>query len=128
VSGSLSRLPDVALSASSPSTATVSIEATSVTPGTTAKVRVRAESGAETVVDSTPLAGTQEASTATASVALPDGPFLITATVSVDAVLPHARRIYADGEVVARIEMSMRAGGKQAVTYITQSGRRVTLD
>jgi hypothetical protein len=118
---------DLAVPAGSPTT-TVALEATNVAPGATAMVRVRAESGVEAVVESTPFTGSFESSTAAATLALPAAPCLVVAVLTTGVNLPYARRTFADGEVVARIEISAGSGAAQRVTYVTESGRRVTLD
>lgn len=63
---------------------TVEITATNVPVGTTAKVRLRTLRYGTVVITSTPLVGTNEASTATATLALPAGTRLTT----IDAWIP----------------------------------------
>jgi hypothetical protein len=64
-------VPDVVISAGG--AATVAIEARFVPPGTVVKVHLFTENVGDQIVDSTPLQGTLELSTATASVVIPSG-------------------------------------------------------
>lgn len=63
--------PDVTINATS--AATITIEARQVPPGTVVKLVVIPENGTDQEVDSSPLVGTLQQSTATASVTLPPG-------------------------------------------------------
>ncbi len=64
-------MPDVIFEEAS--NTTVEIEASNVPPETIVKVYIFSEDGSDQVIDSTPLAGTLEASTATATVKFPIG-------------------------------------------------------
>lgn len=64
-------MPDVTIMEGD--TATFEIEARNVPVGTIVKVHLFSENGLDQTVDSTPLAGTEELSTATASLAVPPG-------------------------------------------------------
>jgi hypothetical protein len=63
--------PDATINSSGP--VAVVIEARNVPVGTVVQVRVMSEAVADFVVNSAPLAGTQELSTATANVTFPPG-------------------------------------------------------
>jgi hypothetical protein len=63
--------PDATINQSGP--VAVTIEAKNIPVGTVLEVRVMSEASADFVVDSTPLAGTQELSTAIANVTFPPG-------------------------------------------------------
>ena len=63
--------PDVTLD--NATTVTIQLEGSKVPVGTIVKVTLTPETGAIQTVDSTPLAGTFESSTATATVTLPHG-------------------------------------------------------
>ena len=69
-SGSFTTL-DTTINTASPST--VNIEARYIPPGTVVKLHVFSENGLDQIIDSTPLAGTLELSTATATVTIPSG-------------------------------------------------------
>ena len=65
------QMPDVTISSTSP--VTVVIEARNVPVGTVVKLHLFSENGPDQFVDSAPLAGTSQTSTATASVVFPSG-------------------------------------------------------
>lgn len=64
-------VPDVAINTSAP--VTFAIEAKGIPLGTVVKLYVYSEDGADQILNSTPLAGTVQASTATASAVIPTG-------------------------------------------------------
>jgi hypothetical protein len=63
--------PDITLNSSSP--ITVAIQAQYIPVGTIPKLTVFSESGADQVINGTPLAGTLQSSTSTATVTFPMG-------------------------------------------------------
>jgi hypothetical protein len=65
------QMPDVSINSASP--VTVVIEARNIPVGTVVKLHLFSENGADQFVDTTPLAGTSQTSTATASVVFPTG-------------------------------------------------------
>lgn len=105
----------------------VALSASNIPTGTVIKVTTQPNAGTRTTVDSTPLAGTTAASTATASISLLDGVSLITATViffpppSLAGIVPSS----IGGEKVEKIEVSSTLGGGSEVIYITKSGKRI---
>jgi hypothetical protein len=123
--GSLVGAPDIALPAATANPVTVAIEAAGIPVGTTVQVTLIPNSGARTTAQSSPLAGTQTASTATASVNLPAGMSVLTATTTVDFSQAGMPPLFRDGERVLRAEIAAVFGGTSEVTYITETGRRI---
>lgn len=126
--GSLHGVPDVVVPSAQPNPVTVAIEASNVPVGTVATVTLTPAQGARTTTQSTALAGTDLASTASADVTLPAGMCVITATAVIDLTQSTAMRtpLLLDGERVDRIEVAATFGGRSEVTYVTRSGRRIT--
>jgi hypothetical protein len=123
--GSLQGVPDILLPSTQANPVDVAIEAANIPVGSIVDVTVTPDVGARTTVQSTPLAGTQSASTATASVNIPSaGMSVITAKVSITLV-SSARPLFIDGERVNRIDIGAAWGGASEVTWVTQSGRRI---
>ncbi|MCC6561361.1 MAG: hypothetical protein IT478_08395 [Xanthomonadales bacterium] len=120
---------DILLDAAAPGTLTVGVEAFNVPIGTTVTLIVTPPRGLATTVASTALQGSEAASTASASVAFPDGNTVLLATVtfSVAARQQMAYAAYTGGEMVASIELTGGLGGQGTTTLITESGRRVLL-
>jgi hypothetical protein len=108
----------------------VAIATTNVPVGTIVRVTVQPNNEAtRTTVDSTPLAGAQTAATATASINIPEGISLITATVVFFAqTLAGNKPLVIGGERVEKVEVSSTLGGESMVTYITTSGRRIKVN
>jgi hypothetical protein len=124
-SGSLQGVPDILLPSSQANPVDVAIEAANIPVGSIVDVTVTPDTAARTTVQSTPLAGAQSASTATASVNIPSaGMSVITAKVSITLV-SSARPLFIEGERVNRIDIGVAWGGASEVTWITQSGRRI---
>lgn len=126
--GSFGTTPDILLPTTLANPVTVALQAANIPVGTVVKVTVLPESAARTTVDSSPLAGAQAALTATANVNLPaTGTSLITATASFELPkIAMARPLLIEGERVRRVEVAATFGGKSAITYITESGKRVS--
>ena len=102
------------------------IEANNIPIGTTVKVSVTPPNGARTEVTSSPLAGSQASSSATASLTLPQGFCLLQASATVDLTSARAAPLYLDGERVRLMEVVASLGGQSVVTYVTESGRRIS--
>ena len=124
--GSLQAVPDVIVPASTANPVTVALEGTNLPVGTVLQVTLTPTRGARTTVQSSPLAGTESASTASASVTLPAGMSVISATGIIDLIIAKADPIFIQGERVRRIEVAATFGGPSELTYITASGRRIT--
>ncbi|HEV3470630.1 MAG TPA: hypothetical protein VG148_15005, partial [Pyrinomonadaceae bacterium] len=126
--GSLHGVPDIVVPTTQANPVTVALEGVNVPVGTVVTVTLTPAQGARTTAQSTALAGTEASSTATASVSLPAGMSVISATAVIDLTAPanSARQpVLIDGERVDRIEVAATFGGASEVTYVTRSGRRV---
>jgi hypothetical protein len=126
--GSLHGVPDVVVPTTQANPVTVAIEASNVPVGTVATVTLTPQQGARTSTQSSALAGTDSASTASASVNLPAGMSVITATAVIDLTSQSAAArppLFIEGERVTRIEVAATYGGASEVTYVTDSGRRI---
>lgn len=123
--GTFHGFPDIIVPSSQPNVVSVAIEGTGLPLGTIVQVTVRPANGNHTIVQSTGLAGTEAASTATASLPLPIGVSVIIASAVADLVLAKATPIFMDGERVQSIEVAATFGGASELTYVTQSGRRI---
>jgi hypothetical protein len=123
--GSFQGVPDVLVPASQANPVTVALEAANIPLGTVIQVTLIPSFGARTTVSSSALAGTEAASTATASLTLPSGMSVISATAVCDLSLASVRPIFIDGERVHSFEVAAVFGGRSKVTYITASGRRI---
>jgi hypothetical protein len=125
-SGTLTDTADILFAAAPPNPSPVAIEATNIPPGTVVQVTATpGAGGVASTVASTPLAGTTAASTASANVTLGAGMTVLTATATVEVGGQFAKRIVAEGEPVARIEITARYGRPSELYYITRSGKRV---
>jgi hypothetical protein len=94
--------------------------------GTTVTVVVKGQTGNQTSVTSPALAGTLDNSTATVQVTLPAGPSIIEARCSFTLVLSGGFALLKyGGEEVKTAEVQVGSDGKNQVTYVTSSGRRV---
>ena len=123
--GSFQAVPDVIVPASQANPVTVALGAANIPIGTVIQVALIPTSGAVTTVSSSPLFGTVAASTATASLSLPAGMSVLSATATIDLTIARLRPLFIEGERVNRIEVAAVYGGGSKVTYITQSGRRI---
>lgn len=103
----------------------VSIAATSVPVGTVVKLVLSHPYGANITADSTPLAGTYQSSTATASIDIPVGSTVLMAstTFSLTLAMGESLSIYAKGEQVEKVRLSAAPGGATQATLITRSGK-----
>ncbi|HEY0762427.1 MAG TPA: hypothetical protein VGD61_08610 [Pyrinomonadaceae bacterium] len=123
--GSLQGVPDVIVPSTQTNPVTVALEAANLPLGTIIQVQLIPSRGARTTVQSTGLAGTEGASTASASVTLPGGISVVSASAVIDLSLAKADPIFIEGERVRRIEVAATFGRGSDVTYITESGRRI---
>lgn len=107
---------------------TVNLQATNLPVGTVLQVTLTNELGERTTVNSTPLAGTQASSTATASVTLPtSGIAVISASVTLNLLIAYEKPMYIDGERIDKMEIAAAFGGGSDVTYISTTGKRLKL-
>ena len=123
--GSLQGVPDVIVPSSQPNPVTVALEGANLPLGTIVQVILTPATGNRTTVQSSGLAGTESASTASASVTLPGGISVISALAVIDLTIAKANPIFIEGERVNRIEVAATFGGPSELTYVTQSGRRI---
>ena len=120
--GSLAGVPDIVVPSTTANPVTVAIEAANIPLGTVVQVTLIPLNGARVTAQSGPLAGTQAASTATASLSPAAGMSVLTASAIVDV---SQQAMVIDGERVNRIEVAAAYGGPSEITYISQSGRRI---
>jgi hypothetical protein len=127
VGSSSSVNPDITVPTSVPNPVTINIQATNMPVGTVVQVRLTPESGTPTLVSSSPLSGSTSSSTATASVTLPaTGISVIRAFLILDVVPSGLSKVLIDGEKIKKIEIASSFGGATQVTYVLESGRRVS--
>jgi hypothetical protein len=122
--GSLQGGPDIILPANQSNPVNVALSAANIPLGTTLQVTLTPENGARVATQSTALTGTLAASTATASISLPDGISVIQAAGTID-VAATGQSLTVNGEKVKLIEISAVYGGDSVVTYVTESNRRI---
>ena len=120
--GSLAGFPDVVVPSSSTNPVSVAIAATNIPVDTVVQVSLIPLNGLRTSVQTGPLAGTLAASTASASLSLPSGMSVLTASAVVDV---SQQAIVVEGEPINRIEVAATYGGTSRLTYVTRSGRRI---
>lgn len=123
--GSLQGVPDVIVPSSQTNPMTVALEASNLPLGTIIQVSMTPSRGSKTTVSSTGLAGTESASTATASVTLPGGISVVSASAVIDLTTAKLEPIFINGERVRQIEVAATFGGASELIYVTESGRRV---
>ena len=82
--GSLAGVPDIVVASTTVNPVSVQIEGTNVPVGTVVQLTLIPTNGARVTTQSSPLAGTQAASTATASISLPSGMSVLTGTAVID--------------------------------------------
>src|SRR5262249_38825328 len=120
--------PDILLPNNQSNPVSVVLAASNIPLDTSVQVTMLPQIGAATVVQSSALSGTIASSTATASLSLPSGTSLITATAIIDLTQLSARAkpLIIDGERVDRVEVATVFGRGSEVTYVTHSGKRIT--
>ncbi|HEU4768752.1 MAG TPA: hypothetical protein VFS77_15320, partial [Pyrinomonadaceae bacterium] len=120
--GSLQGGPDIILPTNQANPVSVALAASNIPLGTSLQVTLTPENGARVSAQSTGLTGTLAASTATASITIPDGISVIQAAGTIDV---SAAGMIIDGEPIKSVEINAVFGGKQTVTYITASNKRI---
>lgn len=119
---------DVSLPLTQANPVTVNIAASNVPLGAAVKLTLTPfYSGDAITADSTPLAGSFESSTATASINIPNGPSVLIAQVSYTLTLAMGNTLstYAQGERVERVLLTASPGKATQVKLVTISGREV---
>ncbi len=123
--GALQGVPDIIVPSSQPNPVTVALEGSNLPVGTAVQVILTPSKGNRTTVQSSGLAGSESASTASASVTLPGGISVISALAVIDLTIAKATPMFMEGERINRIEVAATFGGSSELTYVTQSGRRI---
>lgn len=118
---------DVTLPSTTANPVTVVFTTTGVPAGNTVKLTLKPAMGTEVSAVSPALVGDTTSATASVSIALPDGPSTLMATVTYNIVLAmgDALSVYAKGERVEKITLASTLGSKETtVTLITVSGKK----
>lgn len=118
---------DISFPANTASSQVVALATTGVPPGTTVELTVKPQLGVPTTSTSTPLVGTRESATATATIEVPLGVSTVTAVTSytVTTAMGEALGVYAGNERVERVRLSSDLSGSAArATLITVSGKQ----
>ncbi len=123
--GALQGVPDIIVPSSQPNPVTVALEGANLPVGTIVQVTLTPSTGNRTTVQSSGLAGTEAASTATASITLPGGLTVVSGSAVIDLTIASAKPLFMEGERVNRIEVAAIFGRASELTYVTQSGRRI---
>jgi hypothetical protein len=127
--GSFLSAPDVVLGPGTAS-AQVALAATNVptTPTTRVNVVVIPKYSAPMTIMSTPLNGSFDNSTATATIPLTPGETIVMATVTVDVDITEGEPLVTGGiagERIAQLKVGATYGGGSSVVYVTESGREI---
>ena len=120
--GSLQGSPDIILPSNQTNPVSIALTATNIPLGTSLRVTLTPENGTRVVADSTTLTGTLASSTATASIAVPDGICVIQASGTIDVA---SLGMIINGEPIKSVEVNAVFGGKQTITYVTASNKRI---
>ncbi|MFZ4766427.1 MAG: hypothetical protein ACOYMN_15860 [Roseimicrobium sp.] len=130
--------PDVIISGQQTNPIPVVVNCSNIPLGTQITLKVHPANGPDVTAVGTNNTGTQAASTATISVNMPRGGGIIYASAvtgltgtssSGSGLDPKVRSIAktgltADGETFVAMEVTASMGGKQRITYLTESGKR----
>ncbi|WIV98031.1 hypothetical protein [Kinneretia aquatilis] len=116
---------DVKLPVGTANPVTVTFATTGVPVGNTVRLAVTPNNGPEVSTVSTALAGTPQAATASATIALPGGSSTLQATITYTVVVAMGNALsqFAQGERVERISLMAGLDGRSRTTLITVSGR-----
>ena len=117
---------DVTLPATTTNPVTVVFTTTGVPAGNTIKLSLKPATGSAVTAISPALVGDTTSATASVSIALPDGPSTLQATVTYNIVLAmgNALSVYAQGERVEKVTLASTFGSKETkATLITVSGK-----
>lgn len=103
----------------------VAIAASGIPVGTVVKVILNQPYGGNITADSSPLSGTLQSSTATASINIPPGATVLmgSTTYTLTLAMGEALSIYAKGETVEKVRLSATLSGPTLATLITVSGK-----
>lgn len=119
---------DVQLPSNVANPVTVELTASNVPLASAIELTVVPVIGDAVTTTSTPLAGTEASSTATATITLPQGVSVITASVSysITIVMGEAYSPFAEGELVASMRIDASPGQTSMTTLIAVSGKEYT--
>jgi len=117
---------DIALPSATPNPVAVDFATTGVPVGNTVTLKVIPANAAPVIAVSDALVGSEASATASATVDLPDGPSVLSATVSftVTASAGDAMRRFAEGERVERVVLAAAPSGRSTTTLVTVSGKQ----
>lgn len=104
---------------------TVNLAASGIPVGTVVNVILNQPYGPNIKANSSPLAGTLQSSTATASINIPPGATVLMAstTYTLTLAMGEALSVYAQGERVEKVRLTAAMGGQPQATLITVSGK-----
>ena len=125
--GSLAAPPDIVLPGSLSNPIQIQIQATNVPANSVVQVVVTPPNGGRTTYQSTPLIASGAVLTASASINLPSGMSVITATLTVDLQVAHLQPMYINGEKIVRYEIASTLGVDSEMTFISADGKRLHL-
>lgn len=124
--GSLHAPPDIIVKNTVTNPVNVVVKGRNIPTGTIVTVSLIPQTGTETTATAGGLTGTSAASTATASVSLPDGKCVLYASATIDLTsTPGAARLRMGGELVDKILVAATYGGPSQATYVLHSGRKI---
>lgn len=103
----------------------VVVSANGIPLGSVVKLTLNNNSGAVTTVNTSALAGTLQASTATGSISIPAGSSVLMASTTYTLTLAQgdALKVYASGERVEKVSLAAVMGREMQVTLITATGK-----
>lgn len=124
-------IDDVILPGAISNPVTVEFEASGIPLGTSLSLTVTPLIGDAVTSLSTSLSGTLENSTATASIGLPQGASVLSASVSFTVTASNDHLLdmfsrYAMNERIERIDVATKAGEGSITTFVTESGKEYT--
>jgi len=118
--------PDIIVPTSVSNPVTVNIQATNIPVGTVVQIMQTSDVNTRTIINSTPLAGTNASSTATATVTLPTtGMCILNASATLNALTAFGYPVHYDGERVDKVEIAANDDKSSGVFLVTVSGKRV---
>jgi hypothetical protein len=117
---------DVNLPTELPNPVAVSVAASGIPTGSIVKLTLHAPYTDKVQADTTALAGTLQASTASGNISIPAGSSVLMASTSytLSVAMGNALKTYAGGERVEKIELAAVLGAEMKVTLITVSGKQ----
>jgi len=116
---------DITLPSTTPNPVTVEFATTGVPTGNTVSLRMTPAYGDAVTVVTPAITGSTTAGVASASVTLPSGPSVLSAstTYTIVTAMGETLSIYAQGEVVEKVRLSTTVNGPTLATLITVSGK-----